>query len=89
MTSCLMSSKNAELCVDRADNEFLEEPNLGVMGVGGCSSISDPGLAYNALGFSIVRFAGLSFFSAGAFALKYPPIPILMVTLLPYAQLLY
>ena len=78
-----MSSKKAELCVERLDNEFLDEPNFGV---GGCSSISEPGLANIAGGVSIVKFPSFPppdpLFSPFGFALKYPPIPIMTIALL-------
>jgi hypothetical protein len=75
-----MSSKKAELCVERADREFLDEPNLGV---GGCNSISEPGLGDVPRGLSSVRLAGFPpFFSAGTSALKYPPIPIMIMILI-------
>lgn len=71
-----MSSKKAELCVERADREFLDEPNFGV---GGCSSMSEPGLANIAGGVSIVKFPAFPppVLSPDGFALKYPPIPIM------------
>jgi hypothetical protein len=66
-----MSSKKAELCVERADKEFLDEPNFGV---GGCSSMSDPGLIDIAGGGCIVKLPAfpppLPVFSTGGFALK-------------------
>jgi hypothetical protein len=75
-----MSSKKAELCVERADNEFLDELNFGV---GGCSSMSEPGLANMVGGVSIVKFPPFPPpFSPGGFALKYPPIPIMKIALL-------
>lgn len=76
-----MSSKKAELCVERADKEFLDEPNFGV---GGCSSMSEPGPANIAAGVSIVKFPAFPppCFSPGGFALKYPPIPIMKIALL-------
>jgi hypothetical protein len=63
MTSCLISSKNAELPADRPEKEFIEDPLK--RGVGGCNSMSLP------KGESLVDFSvGSDFLVAACLVLK-------------------